>query len=326
MRFDGKDGIVNHFLMDVDNRLGHLTYVSYKQRLGVLVELLSDTCQVVEVEQVTTLHLRQCVQHLMANPMREKNDVDLSDNHILAISTVKAYIRVWKVFFNWCYQEELIASSPATRLKPLKEEKKIRPAFTQQAIERMIASCDTSTDVGFRDYVVLLLLLDTGIRRAEVAALTVDDVYAQEGYIKIHGKGRKEREVGIHPEMGKLIWRYIVKYRKAPEGEKVLFMGRKGPMTVYGIHAIVKGVQRKSGLLDIKFSAHVFRHTFAKMYLESGGEVFKLSREMGHSSTQVTNIYLQDYGSREARREHSTHSPLASFKLKKKASKGAKSD
>ena len=65
-------------------------------------------------------------------------------------------------------------------------------------------------------------------------------------------------------------------------------------------------------------SAHTFRHTFAKFYLQRGGELFKLSREMGHSTVQVTEIYLKDFRSSEARREHTSYSPIGELSLRKK--------
>ena len=76
------------------------------------------------------------------------------EDGILSISTVKGYIRIWKAFFSWCYQEELINANPASRLKFPKAPKKITPAFTDEHIEKMVAACDTSTDFGFRDYVI----------------------------------------------------------------------------------------------------------------------------------------------------------------------------
>jgi integrase/recombinase XerD len=68
--------------------------------------------------------------------------------------------------------------------------------------------------------------------------------------------------------------------------------------------------------LGVRVSAHTFRHTFAKMYLEQGGEVFKLSREMGHSDVKTTEVYLRDFNSTEARREHDAFSPVARLQLK----------
>ncbi len=124
MKFEGKDGVLTHYLIDVDNRLGDLTLDSYTQRLGALVQLLREKCGVTDLEQVTTLHLRQCVQHLSTVPIEAKGRHTQSDEGILSTVTIKAYIRVWKVFFSWCYQEELITSNPADRLKSPKAPKR----------------------------------------------------------------------------------------------------------------------------------------------------------------------------------------------------------
>lgn len=326
MELEGSDGVIHHFLLDVDNRLGDLTLRSYIHRLNVLFHLLSAICKVTELEQVTVLHLRQCVQHLLNNPIEIKGRVP-DNGHKLSVNTVKGYIRVWKAFFNWCYQEELIEVNPVTRLKHPKATKKIIPAFTQEHIEKMLSTCDTHTDIGFRDYVILLLLLDTGMRVSELASLRVEDVNLHGCYVKVFGKGRKEREIGIYPEMAKLLWKYIHKYRKPVDpDEKALFLGREGSLKAASVQSVIKKIKRRSGLDDVKVSAHVFRHTFAKMYLEHGGEVFKLSREMGHSSVQVTKIYLEDFGSTEARKEHNSYSPLANIEFKKRRKGKTKSE
>ena len=319
MKLGGEEGVLTHYMIDVGNRLGDMTLVSYTYRLGVLVCLLRDVCSVVEVEQVTVLHLRQCVQHLLTVPVKIARRRPESGNGVLSISTVKGYIRVWKAFFNWCYQEELIPSNPAGRLKAPKAPKKVTPAFTDDHIQRMLAVCDTSKPTGFRDYVILLLLLDTGMRVAEIGSLRVENVH--DTYIKVEGKGRKEREIGIHPEMSKLLWKYVHKYRHAVDGEPLLFVGRRGPLGVYGIQYVVRSIKQKTGLSHIKLSAHVFRHTHSKMYMENGGELFKLSRELGHSSIQTTKIYLEDFGSTEARKDHNSFTPLSFMHLKKQAKK-----
>jgi integrase/recombinase XerD len=322
------DETLKHYLIDVDNNLGDLTLVSYTQRAGVLLRLLETVCSVVDLEQVTTLHLRQCVQHLLtvrvdAGTHRGRRpEVDGT----LAPSTVKSYIRVWKAFFSWCFEEELIDTNPAVRLKHPKAPKRIRPAFIPEQIEKMLSVCDTSTNDGFRDRVILLLLLDTGLRIAEIGSLKVSFVY--DGYIKVEGKGRKEREIGIYPEMSKLLWKYIHKYRApANPTEASLFIGRTGvPLRAPGINHIIKRIQKACDLEDIKFSAHVFRHTFAKMYLKRGGDLFKLSRQLGHSDVNTTKIYLEDFNSADAREDHDTFSPLAGIDLKKRNKRKRVSD
>ena len=139
-------------------------------------------------------------------------------------------------------------------------------------------------------------------------------------YVKVFGKGRNEREIGLHPEVGKLVWKYMHKYRYPTDpSEAALFLGRSGePLTIEGVSSLLKRVKQLSGIEGVRVSAHTFRHTFAKFYLQRGGELFKLSREMGHSTVQVTEVYLKDFRSSEARREHTTYSPIGELLLKEK--------
>ncbi len=312
--------VVDRYLRDVSVRGAPLTLVSYQHHLCVLVGLLADLCKVTALDKVEVDHLRQCVQHLLTeevevNPHRGRKP---ENGSTFAISTVRGHIRVWKAFFGWCFQEELIDVNPVTRLTAPKPTKKVKPTFTEEHIHKMLATCDTSTNLGFRDYVLLVLLLDTGMRLAEVAGLLVENVH--ENYVKVLGKGRKEREIGIYPETGKLLWKYINRYRDPlDEDEPVLFINRsRKPLTTSSVKDIVRRVRRESGLGDVKISPHVFRHTFAKMYLNNGGDLFKLSREMGHSDVQVTKLYLEDFGSSEARKDHNSYSPISRLNLKKR--------
>ncbi|HEV2580183.1 MAG TPA: site-specific integrase [Ktedonobacteraceae bacterium] len=149
----------------------------------------------------------------------------------------------------------------------------------------------------FLNYVLLLVLLDTGMRVSELCGLRVEDVLvsgSQGAFVRVFGKGRKEREIGLHPEVSKLLWKYIQKYRHPNHpDEKALFLGRRGePFQVSGINSLLKRVKKASGIDGVRVLAHTFRHTFAKYYLKRGGEVFKLSREMGHSTVQVAEVYL----------------------------------
>ncbi len=330
------DEVVKHFLNDarLNNRTDN-TLTIYQHGLSVLLRLLEQGIKdtkgsllcITELEQVTVFHLRECVR-LLSTPLAfEDGRVDRPayrrgrrpvNGSTLSVTSIRSYVRVWKAFFHWCYQEELIESNIVARLKMPKPEKRVIVAFTEEHIERMIASCDISTGLGFRDYVIVMLLLDTGIRLSEICGLRVGDIH--DGYIKVFGKGRKEREVGIYPEVGKLLWKYIHKYRKpANSDEAALFIGRHGEaLQVGGVKQIIERVKEDSGIGGVRVSAHTFRHTFAKMYLDQGGELFKLSRELGHSDIQVTaREYLADFGSSEARKDHNSYSPIAYLRSKK---------
>ncbi len=313
------DDVVTQFLLDCEVRgLTEQAIGFYRKRLTLFIQKLEHEYQVIELEQVKIVHLRQFVQLLMKTKADENNPRKPARDKLLSAFTVRGYVRAIKRLFNWCIDEDILSSNPASRLVQPKAPDYLIPTFTTEHIEKMLATCDTSTPLGFRDYVMLLLFLDTGMRLSELCGLQVTNVYDR--YVKVFGKGRKEREIGIHPEVGKLLWKYIHKYRSpSAPNEQTLFIGRRGePLKRDGVSTIIKDIKNKSGLEGVRVSAHTFRHTFAKFYLQRGGEVFKLSREMGHGTVQVTELYLKDFRSTEARQEHTAYSPIGGINLRGK--------
>lgn len=323
MKLDGEQGTVAHYLMVLEMRnYSPHTLVRYRYGLSILIQLLDSLCQVTELEQVTVLHLRQCVQHVRTAPITpQKSRRPPENGKTLAASSVGSFVRVWKSFFNWCFREELIEKNPVARLETPKEPKKVRPAFSDEQLQAIIDSLDLSTEQGFRDYIILILLTDTGLRRAEVASLRVEDV--QVDYIRVLlGKGKKERRVGISPDLSTLLWKYIHKYRHPciPD-EPALFLatgrGNAGnPFGRGGISALMNRLKKLTGIDGVRLSAHTFRHTFSKMYLQEGGDVFSLSRELGHSDIRTTQRYLEDFTSENARKRHTEFSPLNRLKVR----------
>ncbi len=150
--------------------------------------------------------------------------------------------------------------------------------------------------------------------------MRVEDVH--ETYITVFGKGRKERQVGIHPQISNLLWKYIHKYRRpARPGEPVLFLSvsknRAGlPFGRGGMHALIERLKAETEIDNVRLSAHTFRHTFAYMYLDEGGNLFSLSRELGHTSIEITERYLRSFTSKNARMHHNDHSPINRIKLR----------
>lgn len=323
MRLDGEQGVVAHYLMMIEMRdYSPHTLARYRYSLSTLIKLLDSLCQVTELEQVTVLQLRQCVQHAMTTPIPpQKSRRPPENGETLSASSVCSLIRVWKSFFNWCFREELIEKNPALRLEFPKVPKKARPAFSDEQVQIIIDSLDLSTEQGFRDYIILLLLTDTGLRRAEVASLRVEDV--QVDYIRVLlGKGKKERRVGISPNLSMLLWKYIHKYRHPfKPDEPVLFLAtgrnnRGKPFGRGGMSGLMGRLKKATGIEDVRLSAHTFRHTFSKMYLQEGGDLFSLSRELGHSDIRTTQRYLDDFTSENARKRHSEFSPLNRLKIR----------
>lgn len=310
--------VVSQFMLDLEVKgRTKSTLVDYRHRLGILLQLLQDHCQVTELEDIKIVHLRQVVQHLLTDEHTYRRGRPCGDGKTMAPSTVRAFVSVFKSFFHWCYLEDLVGADPAGRLASPKVPVRVVPAFHEKHIEMMLEACDITTPLGYRDYVMLLLLLDTGMRVGELLGLKVADVHDR--FVKVFGKGRREREIGIHPEVSKLLWKYIHKYRHPVDlNEPLLFLGKGGkPLHFIGVQGIIKRIQHRSGLDNIKFTPHVFRHTFAKMYLDRGGDLFKLSRELGHSRVEITKKYLEDFHSTEARKDHTAFSPIVGVNLKK---------
>src|SRR5215467_3266996 len=219
--------------------------------------------------------------------------------------------------FHWLVDEEAISKNPALRLQKPSGPKRVKVTFTHDHLNALFAACDLSHPLGFRDYTLMLVLLDTGIRVAELCGLRLESV--REGYLVIFGKGRKEREVGISPTTSKYLWKYVNQYRLSADDSIVaLFTGFGGkPLRPSGVTKLIHRVGEAAGIDDVAVTPHKFRHTFARTWLERGGELYSLSRLMGHSSVKVTEIYLEDFQSRQARLHHSKYSPVGELKLRK---------
>lgn len=325
------DETINHYHLNLEiRRLSPHTKRAYTHALHLMSRLLADLCGVVDLERITVLHLRQCVQHLLTTPA-EKGRFRPTSDEMLSASSVCSYIRRWKAFFSWCFVEELIEKNPAVRLEMPQTDERVIDVFVEDQIEQMLGVFDLSTVVGFRDYVIIVLMLDTGIRRSEVITLRVEDIH--ETYILVFGKGSKERQIGIHPKVGTLLWKYIHKYRcpVCPD-EPVLFLSHGGghagtPFSRGGMDGLIGRLKKLTGIDDVRLSSHTFRHTFACMYLEEGGDLFSLSREMGHTNIKTTEKYLKSFTSKNARMHHNDHSPLNRIKLRslhRKERKGRK--
>jgi len=139
--------VCGRYLRDVEVTREGTTLTSYRYRTGVLIRLLADVCQLQYLDEVEVDHLRQCVQRLSA--MDLSNTIGRGrapeNGSTYAVETIRGYVRVWKAFFGWCLQEGLLEKNPAdSRFKSPKPEMKVKAAFTEEHIYKMLAVFDTS--------------------------------------------------------------------------------------------------------------------------------------------------------------------------------------
>jgi site-specific recombinase XerD len=312
------EAAIKGFLMDWELRgRSSATLRLYRSCLMVLARWLADQ-GVTSVEDVTITHLRAFILETQQRPAGSINPrrPQSLDGHTPTAATLQSYVKAIKLLFAWLVEEEIIGRNPALRLHKPTEAKRVVVTFSHDHLNALFGACDLSTSLGFRDYVLMLVLLDTGIRVSELCGLTLDDLH--EGYFKVFGKGRKEREVGISPTTAKFLWKYVHLYRaQSDDAVQTLFTNIAGkPLTPWGVEQILQRVKVAAGITDVPVTAHKFRHTFARTWLERGGEVYSLSRLMGHSSVKITEIYLEDFKSRQARVQHAKFSPVNNLKLR----------
>lgn len=242
--------------------------------------------------------------HRFANhPYRQKLEGGLSRR------TVHGYVRTLKVFSGWLYEESFTASNLLERLKPPKVSQPVIEILSDEELDRILKSIHPNTFLGARQYLAFLLLLDTGIRASELCTLTLDNVHLDEDFLKVKGKGNKERLVPICTNTKKAIIRYLNTWRPEPATSQYcqLILTDKGQsLTPEALLQVVKRLGKKAGVP--RLHPHLFRHTFAVKYLMNGGDVMTLKSILGHTTLAVTQVYMH-LADVHVRIQHSKFSP-----------------
>lgn len=208
-------------------------------------------------------------------------------------STARSRYAFLKVFFGWLLDEGEIRTNPMARIRPPKVEDRMPGDIDDAAFERIIA---TTAGKGFeqrRDKAILLLLADTGLRRAECASLKLSniDLDADPPSVQVVGKGGKERRAYFRETTASVIDRYIQaersKHRLASQPQ--LWLGRAGPLTGVGIGDVVKRRARQAGLDGIH--AHLLRHRMAHRAKAANMSDESIMSILGHSNREVMARY-----------------------------------
>ena len=212
----------------------------------------------------------------------------------------------------------MIEVNPFDKVKVPKAPKKIIIPFSEDQIRVLLSVIDARSPIGFRDWTIILALLDTGIRVTELTELELEDVSLAQRCLKIHGKGNKERIVPIGISVQRALAKYINKHRPKPTyplSDK-FFLNREGlPLTSNGIQSIIERHATKAGIHGVRASPHTFRHTFAISYLRNGGDVFTLQRILGHETLDMVRNYV-NVAQYDLQEVHLRCSPVDNMKIK----------
>ncbi|CAD0005029.1 site-specific tyrosine recombinase XerD [Flavobacterium salmonis] len=201
-----------------------------------------------------------------------------------------------KSFFNYLVFEDYRTDNPLELIEAPKTGRKLPDTLSVQEIDNLIAAIDLSSNEGERNRAMLETLYGCGLRVSELVTLKISDLFFEEGFIKISGKGNKERFVPI----GNLTQKYINIYQKEVRvnlkikkgNEDTLFLNRRGnQLTRAMIFTIIKDLAVKIGL-NKNISPHTFRHSFATHLLENGADLRSIQLMLGHESITTTEIYV----------------------------------
>ncbi|WP_337968997.1 site-specific tyrosine recombinase XerD [uncultured Flavobacterium sp.] len=201
-----------------------------------------------------------------------------------------------KSFFNYLVFEDYRNDNPLELIETPKTGRKLPDTLSVAEIDALIAAIDLSKNEGERNRAMLEALYGCGLRVSELVSLKISDLFFDEGFIKITGKGNKERFVPI----GKLTQKYMEIYQKEvrvnlniKKGcEDTLFLNRRGnQLTRAMVFTIIKDLAVKIGLHK-SISPHTLRHSFATHLLENGADLRSIQLMLGHESITTTEIYV----------------------------------
>lgn len=222
--------------------------------------------------------------------------------------------RETRAFFSWCVRMGHTPSNPFDGVPNVRPDVKVIKPFSRADIERLLNHCDQDTEFGVRTRAMILLLLDTGIRRAELEGLDIDDIDLLSGRAMIrHGKGRKQRVVPFSNEPATAIKNYIDIYRGTQSGRLFLGVDKGEGREPLNKHHMGTMFRRLGAELGIQANPHRFRHTFATWAIEAGAREIDVQYLLGHSTAVMTRRYAATYDSSMAAKRHHHFSPVSSL-------------
>jgi integrase/recombinase XerD len=261
------------------------TIQGYRDVLNRFINLTTD----IPADQLTPDHIRGYIVSLVNLPGK------VAGRQFSSSSMLKHYqvIRTW---VRWMYAQQMIPTCPTDKTKAPVLGDPLPSTLTDDEVKALFRHIkeEQGRIARFRDQVIFMLFLDTGMRLNEVACLTVGDLNIEEGLIHIkNGKGAKEGSVPMGNYLARDLYTYLHRHRQAALGETALFIGKSGFALGYeGLAVMVRRTISAVRVGEGKRGAHVLRHTMATNFLRAGGSVETLRKILRHNDIRITQIYL----------------------------------
>ncbi len=276
---DSKKGYENY--LKLEKSLSQNSIAAYINDINKLGDFLDQKYKGVAPEKVKLDHLKAFVEWL--------NDKGVSPRtQARTISGIKS-------FYKYLLIEGKIGNDPTALLESPKIGRKLPDILSMEEIDSLINAIDLNKPEGQRNKAMLETLYSCGLRVSELVNLKITNLFFEQGYIKVEGKGEKERLVPASPSAIEEINKYLNTYRKKlrinQDSENILFLNRRGrKLSRVMIFTIIKNLAEKVGM-DKKISPHTFRHSFATHLINGGADLRAVQEMLGHESILTTEIY-----------------------------------
>lgn len=322
--------ILDIFMTDCKYRdLRRASIRLYERSLKLLFKFLEDDYNIIYVEDVKEEHIRNYIKFTKERGKYSyvSNDNILNSNspqnrgdfgQPVSLRTLDNYIGTIKMFFNWCIDNKYLKQNPTSKIKRIKVSRKPKPEVTLDEFNKLLHSLDLTLFAEYRDYVLIQLLLDTGMRIGECLELKEEDLDLKNKTIYISAeiaKGRKDRYVFFSSIMQRTLEKWLI-YKDRYVSSEYLFVTNRGGK--YQIHYFEKHLRNylKRAKIDKQITPHTLRNNFAKRFLMSGGDIYTLSKLLGHSSVRVTESAYLDLTTTDIRKNYLKYSPLENMRKK----------
>src|SRR6056300_342870 len=214
----------------------------------------------------------------------------------LSARSLARLVSSMKGFFSYLTAEKYLEVNPAEQIEAPKLSRKIPVFLTEAEVQEFLGTIDLSHPQGSRNLAIFEMLYACGLRVSEVLQLRLSDLFLNEGFIRVIGKGQKTRLVPIGPYSIKRLEGYlenrVSEYQPQHLYEDVLFLNRRGgSLTRAMIFTLTKQIVEKTRIKK-EISPHTFRHCFATHLLENGADLRAIQLMLGHESITTTEIYL----------------------------------
>ncbi len=267
--------------LKLEKSLSENSIDAYKRDIKMLLSFLEFKKLNIPPAEIELLHLRQFISWV--------NELGMSAR------TQARVISGIKSFFKFLLIDEKINSDPTALLESPKIGRRLPEILTVEEIDNLINAIDLSKPEGHRNRAIIETLYSCGLRVSELINLRLTDLFFDQGFIKVLGKGNKERLVPVSQKAIKEIEIYISQYRNHyridRQFENILFLNRRGKkLTRVMIFTIIKTLAKTIGLKK-NISPHTFRHSFASHLIDGGADLRAIQEMLGHESIITTEIY-----------------------------------